>query len=78
MSSKMVSLHLPASRSTGVGRAAAAPPRGELLLVLLTRDRLEGQQLDVLPSGVGRAVVLGQSAAVLLVRPLHVLRRLGL
>lgn len=45
---------------------------------LQTGDGLERQQFDVLPAGVGRAVVLGESAAVLLVGALHLLWFLGL
>lgn len=44
----------------------------------LTGDCLEGQQLDVFPTRVCRAVVLGQSATVFLVGALHLLHRLGL
>lgn len=44
----------------------------------LTSDCLEGQQLDVFPTRVGRAVVLAQSTAVFLVGALHLLHHLGL
>lgn len=85
ISSKMVSLHLPvggsghlASVQTGPAGCRRQAKRVDVSSGSLTGDCLEGQQLDVFPTRVGWAVVLGQSTAVFLVGALHLLHRLGL
>lgn len=90
MSSKMVSLHFPVethdnvSVRRAVGGAKTDSDRHQhqtkstVCERVLTSDGLEGQQFNVFPSRVCRAVVLGESAAVLLVCALHLLHCLRL
>lgn len=85
ISSKMVSLHLPGenhsfgNRSNGLaGWLQTTGGTVDVSSGSLTSDCLEGQQLDVFPTRVGRAVVLAQSTAVFLVGALHLLHHLGL
>lgn len=85
MSSKMVSLHFPVEKhdNVSVGRVVGGArtdsdghqhqTKNTVCKRVLTSDGLEGQQFDVFPSRVCRAVVLGESAAVLLVCALHLL-----
>lgn len=85
MSSKMVSLHFPVKKHDKVsvrrvvgGARTDSETNTKLATLVLTGDGLEGQQFDVFPSRVCRAVVLGESAAVLLVCALHLLHCLRL